>query len=90
MEPQAVNHTLHVTDLLPWINILIVPLVAFIYRIDIKLTRLEQRDKDLQGQRNRRCPIETGRCPIVRQRYRTSWIEPVDGAAWAQTEEKAE
>ena len=80
----AINELAQLT---PWLNLILVPMFGYVINIERRLTKLEQGIKDRQGQRVRRCPIETGTCPIARQRYRTSWIEPENGQPWAQEKE---
>jgi hypothetical protein len=63
-------------EYLPWINVVLIPTFCYVVSIEKRIAKMEQGTQDRQGQRERRCPIETGRCPIVRQRFKTSWVEP--------------
>jgi hypothetical protein len=74
----------HLIDLAPFLNLILIPTFGFVIAIERRLTRIEQKSTDTQGLRERRCPIETGTCPIARQRYRSSWIEPIQSDYWAK------
>ena len=72
------------TDIIPWLNVVLIPILIYVVNIEKRLTKMETGTDNRQGLRERRCPIETGRCPITRQRYKTSWVEPDTVPAWVE------
>jgi hypothetical protein len=77
-------------EYLPWINVVLIPTFCYVVSIEKRIAKMEQGTQDRQGQRERRCPIETGRCPIVRQRFKTSWVEPENPPPWTKFKRREE
>lgn len=72
------------TEIAPWLNLVIVPTFAYVVLIERRLTKIEQGEMDRGKRVDRRCPIETGKCPITRQRFRTSWVQPDGPPSWTE------